>query len=132
MLIDTHILLWVFEDIAGKMGPQTKSMVKQNFSNCSVSMASFFEIKIKQRKGSLPQFSIITLETNTRLEGAAILPVELNHLVEVPDIKVTRHADPFDLLLIAQAISEKIPLLSCDEEILKISYPGLRLIDGRL
>ena len=132
MLIDTHILLWVFEDIAGGMGPKTRPMVKQNFSNCSVSIASFFEVKIKQRKGSLLQFSITTLETNARLEGADILPIELKHLIEVPALEVTPHADPFDLLLIAQAISEGVPLLTCDKKILEIVQPGLRLIDGRL
>lgn len=95
-------------------------------------MASFLEIKIKQRRGGLTQLSIIQLETKARLEGAAILDIQLKHLVEVPGLEVTPHADPFDLLLIAQAISENIPLLTCDAEMLKVSCPGLRLIDGRL
>ncbi len=131
MLIDTHILLWVFEDVAGNMGVKSRLQTKRDFGSCYVSMASFVEIKVKQRRGSLKQFSIVTLETNARLEGAAILDIQLKHLVEIPDREITPHADPFDLLLVAQAISEGLPLLTCDERILEITYPGLRLIDGR-
>lgn len=133
MLIDTHILLWVFEDIntAGKMGRQTRELVKREFANCYVSMASFFEIKVKQRKGSLKHFSIVTLETNAILEGATILDTQLKHLAEIPDITTTPHADPFDLLLVGQAIAEGLPLLTCDARLLQIIHPQLRLIDGR-
>lgn len=132
MLIDTHILLWVFEDVAGNMGKKSRELVKRDFNKCFVSMASFFEVKIKQRRGSLKQFSIVTLETNSRMEGATILEIKLKHLIEVPDLATTPHADPFDLLLVAQAISEGLPLLTCDARILEIAHPGLRLIDGRL
>jgi len=131
MLIDTHILVWLFEGVSGHMGSETEELAKKTFSDCYVSMASFFEIKVKQRKGGLKQFSIVTLETNARLQGATMLDIQLKHLLEIPGFDITPHADPFDLVLMAQAISEGLPLLTCDAEILKVSFPGLRLIDGR-
>ena len=94
-------------------------------------MASFFEVKVKQRKGGLKQFSIPSLETKVRLACATVLDIQLQHLVEIPSLQATPHADPFDLLLVAQAISEGVPLLTCDKKVLAITQPGLRLIDGR-
>lgn len=132
MLIDTHILVWVAEATIGNMGPKTEKLVRERFSDCFISMASFFEVKTKQRRGGLTHLSIIQLETRARLEGATVLDIQLKHLVEFPGLAVTPHADPFDLLLMAQAISEGVPLLTCDAEILKVSHPDLSLIDGRL
>lgn len=131
MLIDTHILVWSFEGIPGNMGPETVALVKKEFNNCFVSMASFFEIKVKQRKGGLKQFSIVKMETDSRLRGIGILDIQLKHIVEIPGLNIAAHADPFDLILVAQAISEETPLLTCDQKILNIAHPGLRLIDGR-
>ena len=132
MLIDTHIFVWVSEGVVGNMGSRTEALMRANFSDCAISMASFFEVKIKQRRGGLTNLPIAQLEAKARLEGATILDIQLQHLLEVPDLSVTPHADPFDLLLMAQAISEGLPLLTCDAEILKITHPGLQLIDGRV
>ena len=131
MLIDTHILLWLYEGVVGHMGMETDALVKNNLTTCTVSMASFFEIKVKQRKGGLKQFSIIDLETKARLEGMSILDIGLEHLFSLPGKEIISHADPFDLVLIAQAVAEGVPFLTCDAAILKIAQPGLRLIDGR-
>jgi PIN domain nuclease of toxin-antitoxin system len=131
MLIDTHIFVWVAEGRAGNMGRDTETLMRKSFGDCYISMASFFEIKIKQRRGSLSYLSITKLETKARLEGATILDIQLKHLAELPSLDVTPHGDPFDLLLIAQAVAEGLPLLTCDERILEVIQPGLRLIDGR-
>lgn len=113
------------------MGPKTEALMRQHFSDCSISMASFLEIKVKQRRGGLTHLSITQLETRARLEGAKILDIQLQHLVEIPGLGITSHADPFDLLLIGQAIAEGLPLVTCDARILEVAQPGLQLIDGR-
>ena len=132
MIIDTHILVWAFEGFSNRLGPRTRELISGDFGNCLISMASFFEIKIKQRKGGLKQFSIDSLEQGARQQGATILDIKLQHVIGIPDLAITPHADPFDLMLMAQAISEGLPLLTCDTEILKVSQPGLRLVDGRV
>lgn len=131
MLIDTHIFVWVAEAMMGTMGSETEALVRKHFDDCSISMASFLEIKIKQRRGGLTHLSITQLETKARLEGATILDIQLQHLLEVPELEVTPHADPFDLLLMGQAIAEGLPFVTCDARILEVAQPGLRLIDGR-
>jgi PIN domain nuclease of toxin-antitoxin system len=131
MLIDTHIFVWVSEGVVGHMGPETVALVRERFNDCSVSMASFLEIKIKQRRGGLTHLSISQLETKARLEAKTVLGLQLSHLVEIPSLEVTPHADPFDLLLIGQAVAEGLPLVTCDQRILEVVWPGLRLIDGR-
>lgn len=78
-------------------------------------MASFWELQIKSQLGklnlssSLPNF----IETQQRVNNLEILPIELTHIYALEALP-SHHRDPFDRILIAQAIVEKIPLLSVD------------------
>ncbi|GAC1504206.1 MAG: type II toxin-antitoxin system VapC family toxin [Candidatus Saccharimonadales bacterium] len=130
MLIDTHILIWLFDATNSRLGTDTDQRVKENFEKCAVSVASLAEIKIKQRRGGLAQFDIQELIKKVRAAGANILDIKPGHILTLPEINLTPHSDPFDLLIIAQAISEGLPLVTCDREILKNKAPGLRLLDG--
>jgi len=98
----------------------------------TVSVASLIEIAVKKRKGKLTAPETDEILNDLLSKNAAVLNVEAQHISSFPRLESSLHADPFDLLLVAQAISEKIPFITNDSEILKINYPGLRLIDGRL
>ena len=82
-----------------------------------ISMASLWEIAIKQSNGKLDlpfsseELYAICLERDIQVKQ--ILPSHLNQLKNLPKI----HNDPFDRLIICQSIAENIPILTHDEKI---------------
>lgn len=131
MLIDTHILVWVVQGTAGNMGIKTLKLVQGSLDGYTVSAASLMEIRLKQRRGGLEDLTIGRLMGGLKLSGVNMLDILPSHIIHIPDSDVIEHADPFDLTLMAQAIAEGLPLLTCDEKILDANIPGLRLVDGR-
>jgi len=114
LLLDTHSFIWFFSghpnlsNVARQLMEDTKG---QKF----ISLASVWEIGIKQSKGkltlSLPLEDYII--EKTKLEDFELLPIKLNHLALISTLPF-HHNDPFDRLLIAQAITENISILSRD------------------
>lgn len=132
VLLDTHILLWTLEGSVGRMGPNTAASMRSAAMDVSVSAVSLLEIRLKQRRGGLRQFDIAVILDELQARAITLVDIAAKDIAAIPDADVAAHADPFDLLLIAQAVAENIPLLTCDDKILEIALPGLRLVDGRL
>ena len=113
-IIDTHILLWLLSD-PGKLPETAKKIVQED--NLCISMASLWEIAIKQSNGKLvlpfspEELSAICTERDIAI--MQILPTHLNKLRNLPKI----HRDPFDRLIICQSLAENIPILTHDEKI---------------
>ncbi len=121
LLLDTHILLWASED-SPHLPALALSMIADSKNELIFSVASIWEISIKHAKG----FESFHARPGTVWEGLlengyAELAVLGKHAIaagELPPI----HKDPFDRLLIAQAMVEGITLLTADAMIAK--YPG--------
>lgn len=112
ILIDTHILLWaIFDD--SKIHSNHKEILKNPENRILVSTISPFEISIKKSIGKLsfPQKpgELIAL---IGFEELPIFPHHLNMLEEVNWF----HRDPFDKMIIAQALSEDLEIISYDEQ----------------
>jgi PIN domain nuclease of toxin-antitoxin system len=131
MLIDTHILLWTLEGAEGAMGSEAMRLVREKPQALIVSAASLLEIRLKQRKGGLKQLPVSKIEQALVASGTQVLDITAGQLQYIPSQDVSPHSDPFDLLLVAQSLSEATPLITCDEQILKMKIAGLHLIDGR-
>lgn len=115
LLLDTHTLLWFFWDDP-RLSTNARVML-ENPINCKfVSIASCWEIAIKVGLGKLdlgePSRSFLHREISRN--NFELLPISLDHATLVESL-VLRHKDPFDRLLIAQAMIEDIPLVSADE-----------------
>jgi len=80
-----------------------------------LSLASVWEMQIKRQLGklslNLPLPELIASQQQTN--GLQLLPIELNHIFMLENLPQF-HRDPFDRLLIAQAVTEQIPVLSID------------------
>ena len=108
LLIDTHILLWVMQD-----APQLGRLARRLLNDAEVvhvSSVSLWEIAIK---GALGKLRVDQGELDTQLDkiGFAPLPVTWAHaraLRKLPPL----HSDPFDRMLVAQALSEPLHLLT--------------------
>ncbi len=116
-LLDTHILLWSLEGNLKKLSPFLKVLENEQ-NHIAVSVVSYWEIAIKKSLNKLtipPNFIEIVQET-----GFSWLNLTLPHITELEKLPPI-HQDPFDRLLIAQARSEKLKLLTVDEKVLQ--YP---------
>jgi PIN domain nuclease of toxin-antitoxin system len=110
LLLDTHIFLWVVTDSRKLKAAARRSIAAADA--VYVSAASIWEIAIKARLGKLDGDSKLLAET-IEPSGFLELPVSAHHAARVallPD----HHQDPFDRVLIAQALSEPLVLLTAD------------------
>lgn len=125
LLLDTHAFLW-FITADPRLSATAEQAIREPENSPLLSIASVWEIAIKVNQGRLPipqpldRFIPKQLESN----GVAVLPIELHHTYEIARMPL-HHRDPFDRLLISQAISENIPLLSTDTAF--DAYPVTRL-----
>ncbi len=91
-----------------------------------LSIASIWEMQIKIQLGKLKLNSTLPdlIETQERINNLQVLPIELAHIWGLTNLP-NHHRDPFDRLLIAQAMIEQFPIVSIDS--LFDSYPIQRL-----
>ncbi len=113
-LLDTHTLLWYLEE-----NPQLSTKVKRLVENelCFAHIASFWEIAIKVSIGKLTlNYSIDQMMAQLRKEAITILPISEKAIEQVKSLPLY-HRDPFDRLLVAEAITHNYLLLSIDTQI---------------
>lgn len=110
LLIDTHLLLWTLYSPA-KLSARARRLIEK--SEVHVSAASIWEISIKASLGKLAANASDVLAT-VEPTGFSLLPISGEHAAQVADLPM-HHKDPFDRLLVAQARSEPMGLLSNDE-----------------
>lgn len=111
LLLDTHLFLWAVTDSRKLKAAARRQMLAAE--QIFVSAASIWEIAIKARLGKLngdPQRLAQAIEDSGFIE----LPVRALHAARVAQLPLHHH-DPFDRLLVAQAISEPLLLLTADE-----------------
>ena len=114
LLLDTHTLIWFFAGDS-QLSTNARILMEDEDNNKLVSIASIWEMAIKGSKGllnlSLPLHEYIAQKLS--LEDFNLLNINLDHLSQIVTLPF-HHKDPFDRLLIAQAIMEGIPILSKD------------------
>lgn len=119
-LLDSHTLIW-FLNGDSKLSLKSKTLIENTDNQIFVSICSIWEIGIKiglqklEFDGEFSEFlSLISLNSFT------LLPLDLSHILEYSKLEFI-HRDPFDRILIAQAINENMIILSKDENIRKYS-----------
>ncbi len=108
LLLDTHAFIWWDE---GKLPKRVSSQI-QRAGQVYVSAATAWEIAIKSALGKLG--GRMDLAAIVEQSGFTQLPITFEHARLVRDLP-RHHADPFDRILIAQAIAEDLALVSRDE-----------------
>ena len=125
-LLDTHAFMWFLSDDP-KLSAIAKARIEDSTVSICISPATYWEMAIKVSLGKLriPGNLDDLVETQTRVNGLQVLDVRVRHAsatMRLPPI----HNDPFDRMLIAQAQSEDLVLLTPDEYIAR--YPGIRVL----
>lgn len=114
LLLDTHILIWLLEGNP-QLSSQARLMIEDETNELLVSIASLWEIAIKCSIGKLnigmPFEAFLCQKIDP--EEFKILAIQAAHLVVIADLPLY-HRDPFDRLIIAQAMAENLLILSAD------------------
>jgi PIN domain nuclease of toxin-antitoxin system len=111
LLLDTHALLWWLGD-DDRLGPRARRLIEDPGNDVLVSVVSLWEIAVKVRIGKL-QADLKEITDAVRQEGFTVLDIATTHLLTLVGLP-THHRDPFDHLLIAQAITENAVFVSDD------------------
>ncbi len=121
LLADSHVLIW-WADNPELLTPAASAAIADPANEVFMSAASLWELGLKVAKGKL------TLPANfaavLRADGFTDLPVHARHAERaftLPPI----HGDPFDRMLVAQAVEENLTLISCDRW---VAFYGVRQI----
>lgn len=123
VLLDTHALLWWLAD-DDQIGIQARDLIADPGNNILISVASLWEIVVKVRVGKL-EADIEEISQAIELDGFTLLTINPAHLRTLAGLPM-HHRDPFDHLLIAQAIAEEAIFLSADQNTSKYSVQTIR------
>jgi len=115
LLLDTHTLLWFIAGSAS-LSAYARTLIEDASNEKFVSIVSIWEtaIKVSIGKISLSAPFDVLFPHQLQINGFELLPVKVEHTSVITTLPF-HHRDPFDRLLIAQAIEEKIALVSVDE-----------------
>jgi PIN domain nuclease of toxin-antitoxin system len=117
LLLDTHVLLWFLKDDP-QLSPAAKAAIEDPANRKLVSVASCWEIAIKAGLGKLklgePAGELLARELPAN--SFELLPISLDHATAVETLP-SHHKDPFDRLLVTQAVAESLSLVSADSQL---------------
>lgn len=121
LLLDTHVFLWIATD-DDRLPRDLKTILRAPSNEVYLSVASSWEIAVKARSGKLvlpmPVWAFL-LESRERLgiQSLSIQETAVAHVAKLPDI----HRDPFDRMLVCQAIQHELTIVTSDTHVQR--YP---------
>ena len=119
VLIDTQVFLWGLQG-EHRISPRVRTLLPE--AEVWISVVSLWEIVVKKQIGKLelPTPTVEYLKEKLKENGVSVLPLTFDHVRRVEDL-VLHHRDPFDRILIAQSIEERLPIITADPAFSK--YP---------
>lgn len=114
LLLDTHTLIWWDREPA-KLPKRVRQAIHSGVNDLLLSIASIWEMQIKQQKGTLRLDRTVraTVQSQQERNGVQILGLTLPHIWQLAELPL-HHGDPFDRILVSQAKAEALTLVSCD------------------
>ncbi|CAN5737632.1 type II toxin-antitoxin system VapC family toxin [soil metagenome] len=119
VLVDTHTFLWDLNDDS-RSSRKARQILSSNEHELFFSLVSLWEIAIKIKTGKLNTIgsSVAYLRDEMEAYGMRLLPIRYEHILQLETLP-QHHGDPFDRLLIAQAVTESLPVLTGDRAFAK-------------
>lgn len=121
LLADSHVVLWWLEG-AARLSPAATDAIANGQNDLFLSAATVWELSIKQSIGKLRLD--VDLRVHAQDQGFTELPVTGHHASTVRDLPF-HHKDPFDRLLVAQAMVEGLTLVTADPALRAYGIPIL-------
>jgi len=112
ILLDTHVLIWWLLDLP-LLSSSARAIIADDRNEIFVSAASAWEIAIKFKQGKLPEATVFMADLEGAITNAGFvsLLIAINHGERAGGLPL-HHKDPFDRMLIAQALAESLTLVS--------------------
>ena len=114
LLLDTHTFIWWAAN-PSKLSPDSEAALLDVTNTLYLSLASIWELQIKLQIGklTLPKPLSNLVQNQQRVNDLHLLTIEPSHIYSLADLPL-HHKDPFDRLIIAQALAEKLTVVSAD------------------
>ena len=123
-LLDTHVLVWHLAGV-DRLGPSVSALLRDPDADLRVSIASIWEIAAKASRVSLGLPSPVVPWLHQHLSNVVTLcPIAWQH-IELIETLPRHHGDPFDCMLIAQALVDGLTLVTADRQIQQYPVPVL-------
>jgi PIN domain nuclease of toxin-antitoxin system len=126
LLLDTHIAIWSILE-SQKIPPSVKSLIGDTANEVFVSSCSLWEIAIKSQRGRASSLSIDATMAQKIFAraGFEVLDIRVEHILAIERLPLL-HRDPFDRLIIAQALVEPLRLVTHDAAVARYSDTIIR------
>lgn len=121
LLLDSHVIVW-WSAYPSRLQAKTRDLITRPENEVFISAASTWELGLKMALGKLRLPADYT--TQLLQQGLDELPVRVVHTVRAAQLPLL-HNDPFDRLLIAQALVESLVLVTTDRQIVRYDVPVL-------
>jgi PIN domain nuclease of toxin-antitoxin system len=121
LLLDTHAFLWL-NDESERLSQAVKELCSSGEHEFYLSMASPWEMQIKHQLGKLSLAMPVAelVNKNTQENNITLLPIDLSHISYLEQLPA-HHKDPFDRIIIAQAVIEGMTIVTIDHAF--VDYP---------
>ena len=128
LLLDTHVAVWAVAS-PSNLAPQVATQLGESDCVVHFSLASAWELAIKSSRGIIRLPLDVHRFTQAIVEqlGAEWLPISLSHVARVEGLPF-HHADPFDRLLVAQALCDDLTLVTAD---VALQAYGVKILPAR-
>ncbi len=128
-LLDTHTFLWAYAQ-SDRLPKQVRTVIEDISAEVFISAVTFWEIGIKLRAKRLNVGGKTATELidEARNMGFSIIHLEAEEAASQQNLSEDTHFDPFDRMLIWQAISRQLTLVSGDKDFERFKIDGLRLL----
>jgi len=123
VLLDSHVFLWWLQD-SRRLSCAARRAIAASSTRVFVSAVSIWEIAIKLSIGKLKWREGVTLDRSIAACGFSELAMTAQHAAGVRNLPA-HHGDPFDRLLIAQALVERVRIVTADEVFAAYGVPTL-------
>ena len=125
LLLDTHIMFWWLRD-SPRLAARTKALIANPQAEVLVSVASFWEMSVKARLGKAPEAGS-RLFAESLSGGLRVVELQVRHLETIEAFAFRpEHKDPFDHLILAQAVAEGAMLVTGDRKLLAYDIRSFR------
>ena len=127
LLLDTQVAIWTVVD-PDRLSDATRALIVDLRNDVFVSAASIWEIAIKfalHKRRNAPPFDGGAAIHHFRAAGYEFLSITPEHVTAIETLPLL-HADPFDKLLVAQALQEPLRLVTADEAVIRYSDTIIR------
>ena len=123
LLIDSHAIIWWMTDDP-RLSPMARKALGSSQHERFLSLASLWELSLKVAAGRLQGIdsTIDHLRQAAAAQSIVLLPIGYEHILRVESLPLY-HADPFDRMLVAQALEDGLTLLSADRAFSQYSVP---------